>query len=179
MVCSTQSPAFLDPPRICRTKDALSATDPEQTLHLHPVTVRDLNAYEGLSDAPTSAFFELLMLWGQGHLSWRSWASTQCPVPPTAPFDSLALNLRILCWLCTTSNSYSKTPSGASLFFFFNLFLFGCALSLLPLYRLFSSCNERGLLSSWHELTSHCRGFSCYETGALGHSGFSNHGAQA
>ena len=40
MVCSSQSPAFLDLLRICGTKDALSATDPEQTLHLHPITVR-------------------------------------------------------------------------------------------------------------------------------------------
>ena len=40
VVCSNQSPAFLDLLRICGTKDALSATDPEQTLHLHPIIVR-------------------------------------------------------------------------------------------------------------------------------------------
>ena len=175
-----QSPAFLDPPRICRTKDALSATDPEQTLHLHPITVRDLNAYEGLSDAPTSAFFELLMLWGQGHLSWRSWASTHSVLSLPQPC--------LTAWLSISEFSVSFAPLqtrtlklhlGPHSFFFFNLFIFDCARSLLPLYRLFSSCNEWGLLSSWHEPTSHCRGFSSYEIGTLGHSGFSSHGTQA
>ena len=152
MVCSAQSLAFLDPPGICRTKDALSATDPEQTLHLHPITVRDLKAYKGLPDAPTSAFFELLMLWGQGHLNWQSWASTHSV--PSLPQP------RLTAWLSISEFSVSFAPlqthtlklhlgppSLSLSLFFFSLFIFGCARSLLPLCRLFSSCNERGLLS--------------------------------
>ena len=46
-------------------------------------------------------------------------------------------------------------------------FIFYCAgSSLLP--ELFSSCSEWGLLSSYVAWASHCSGFSCYRTRALG-----------
>ena len=45
-------------------------------------------------------------------------------------------------------------------FFFFNLFIFGCAWSLL-LHGLFSSCGEWEQLSSYSVQASHCDGFSC------------------
>ena len=148
MVCSTQSPAFLDPPRICRTKDALSATDPEQTLHLHPITVRDLNAYEGLSDAPTSAFFELLMLWGQGHLSWRSWASTHSVLSLPQPC--------LTAWLSISEFSVSFAPLqtrtlklhlGPHSFFFFLIYLFLIVLGLCCLCTGFSLVATSGACS--------------------------------
>ena len=43
--------------------------------------------------------------------------------------------------------------------------------------RLFSSCSEQGLLSSWGAWASHCGGFSCCRAQALGLSGFSSCGA--
>lgn len=143
-----QSPAFLDPPRICRTKDALSATDPEQTLHLHPITVRDLNAYEGLSDAPTSAFFELLMLWGQGHLSWRSWASTHSVLSLPQPC--------LTAWLSISEFSVSFAPLqtrtlklhlGPHSFFFFLIYLFLIVLGLCCLCTGFSLVATSGACS--------------------------------
>ena len=50
---------------------------------------------------------------------------------------------------------------------FIYLFIFGCAGSSL-LHRLFFSCSESGLLSSWGSWVSHCRGFSCWRPQALG-----------
>ena len=49
--------------------------------------------------------------------------------------------------------------------------IFGCAGSLL-LHGLFSSCRERGLLSSCGTWASHCSGFSCWGAQTLGHTGF-------
>ena len=46
------------------------------------------------------------------------------------------------------------------LILFISLFMFGCARSLL-LSGLFSSCGERGLLSSSGVWASHCGDFSC------------------
>ena len=60
--------------------------------------------------------------------------------------------------------------------FFFNLF--GCAGSLL-LHRLFSSCGEWWLFSSWSAQASHCGDFSCCGAQALGHAGFSSCGTWA
>ena len=51
---------------------------------------------------------------------------------------------------------------------YFYLFIFGCTGSLLLLFWAFSSCGEQGLLSSWGALASHCSGFSCCRTWALG-----------
>ena len=42
------------------------------------------------------------------------------------------------------------------------------------LCRLFSSCSEQGLLSSWGVWASHCGSFSCCRIWALGHTGFSS-----
>ena len=50
------------------------------------------------------------------------------------------------------------------------LFIFGCAGSLL-LHRIFSSCGERGLLSSCSAQASPCCRFSCYRAQVLGHMG--------
>ena len=63
-------------------------------------------------------------------------------------------------------------------FIFIYLFSFGCAVSSL-LYRLSSSCGERGLLSSFGALASHCGGFSCCRAQTLGLPGFSSFGSQA
>ena len=52
-------------------------------------------------------------------------------------------------------------------FHFIYLFVFGCAGSSL-LYELFSSCGDWGLLSSCGAPASHCSGFSCCWTQALG-----------
>ena len=66
-----------------------------------------------------------------------------------------------------------------SLFFFFfsfysyYLFIFGCAGSSW-LLELFSSCSERGLLSSCGVRASHCGHFSCCGVQALGRVGFSS-----
>ena len=66
-----------------------------------------------------------------------------------------------------------------SLFFFFfsfysyYLFIFGCAGSSW-LLELFSSCIERGLLSSCGVRASHCGHFSCCGVQALGRVGFSS-----
>ena len=46
------------------------------------------------------------------------------------------------------------------------------------LYRLFSSCGEWGLLSSYGMQVSHCRGFSCWGAWALGCAGFSSFDSQ-
>ena len=43
----------------------------------------------------------------------------------------------------------------------------------------FSSCSERGLLSSHDAWTSHCGGFSCYRAEAVGHGGISSYGMWA
>ena len=48
------------------------------------------------------------------------------------------------------------------------LFMFGCARSSL-LRRLFTSCGEQWLLSSWCVWTSHCGGFSYCRAWARGH----------
>ena len=55
-------------------------------------------------------------------------------------------------------------------------FIFGCAGSSL-LHGLFSSCGERGLLSS--VLASHCHGFSCCRPQILGRMSFSSYGSWA
>ena len=55
----------------------------------------------------------------------------------------------------------------SDIFLNFILFLFGCSVSLL-LHRLFCSCSEQGLLSSYGAGASHCGGFSCGAQ-ALGH----------
>ena len=61
---------------------------------------------------------------------------------------------------------------------FIYLFILGCAGSLL-LRRHFSSCGERGLLSSCSAQASHCGGFSCRRAQALGHIGSNSSGSQA
>ena len=63
-------------------------------------------------------------------------------------------------------------------FLWFYLFTFGYYVSLL-LFRLFSSCSNWGLLSSWAVWASHCGGFSCCRAWALGHVGLRSCGAQA
>ena len=50
-------------------------------------------------------------------------------------------------------------------FFFFNLFIYGCAGSLL-LCRFFSSCGKWGLLSGCRAWASHCGGFSLQSVGS-------------
>ena len=52
-------------------------------------------------------------------------------------------------------------------YYFFNLFIFGYAQSLV-LCRVFSSCSERGLLASCDARASHCGGFSCCKHGLQG-----------
>ena len=54
---------------------------------------------------------------------------------------------------------------------------FGCAGSLL-LCRLFSSCREGGLLSSWSVQASHCSGFFCCGAQILGCVSFSSCNSQ-
>ena len=63
-------------------------------------------------------------------------------------------------------------------FIFIYLFSFGCAVSSL-LYRLSSSCGERGLLSSCSAGASHCGGFSCCRARTLGFEGVSSSGTWA
>ena len=72
-------------------------------------------------------------------------------------------------------SKFTRGPGG--LFYFlthsFNLiylFTFGYMGSLL-LLRLFCSCGEQALLSSW---ASHCDGFFCWGAWALGFAGFSS-----
>ena len=70
--------------------------------------------------------------------------------------------------------AFQKSVSGLGqlllVFFFFliSLFLVVLGLSLL-LHRFFSSCGERGLLSSCNAQASHCSGFSCCGAWALEH----------
>ena len=59
-----------------------------------------------------------------------------------------------------------------------HLLTFGRAGSLLP-RRLFSSCGDRGLLSSCRVQASHCGGFSCLRAQALRHMAFSSGDSQA
>ena len=47
------------------------------------------------------------------------------------------------------------------------------------LCRLFSSCREWELLSSWSVQASHCSGFSCYGAQTLEHEDFSSFGSWA
>ena len=61
--------------------------------------------------------------------------------------------------------------------FLIMLFIFGCAGSSL-LCGHFSSCGERGLLSSCRVHVSHCNGFSCCRARVLGHSSFSTCSSQ-
>ena len=60
---------------------------------------------------------------------------------------------------------------------FFSFFIFDCAGSSLPC-RLFCSCDEQGLLSSWGVRAAHSGGFSCGAQ-ALGHVGVSSCSSQA
>ena len=60
-----------------------------------------------------------------------------------------------------------------NLIFYMNFICFGYSGSSL-LCRLFSSWDERGLISSCSSQAVHYRGFSCCRARALGHSGFSS-----
>ena len=75
--------------------------------------------------------------------------------------------------LCSCSASALRTVLLVDVFFFYEL-SFGCAGSSL-LHDLYSSCRERGLLSSCSAWATHCSGFSC-GAWALGHMGFSSCG---
>ena len=69
----------------------------------------------------------------------------------------------------------SASPSSTPPTFLFKkiFYLFWLCLSLLP-HGLFSSCWERGLLSSCSAQASHCSGFSGGGAQALGRAGFSS-----
>ena len=78
--------------------------------------------------------------------------------------------------------SFESKPDKVLLHFFFVFIIlciyFGCSGSSL-LQRLFSSCDELGLLFRGSVQASHCRGFSCCGAWALGQVGFSNCSSQA
>ena len=62
--------------------------------------------------------------------------------------------------------------------FFSLLFLFLAALGFCGRAQVFSSCGERGLLSSSYIRASHCSGFTCCGARALDHR-LSSHGSWA
>ena len=73
---------------------------------------------------------------------------------------------------------HSFVLSTRLLTFFSLLFLFLAALGFCGCAQVFSSCGERGLLSSSYMRASHCSGFTCCGARALDHR-LSSHGSWA
>ena len=101
----------------------------------------------------------------------RDWTSVSCiGRPGSSPLRHVGFLLHALLFNSISPQSALPAPfsSPTSTLFFFNLFIFCCALFGSLLLWMGLLCAEWGILSSYCVWTSYCGGFSCWRAQALG-----------